>query len=124
MIPFLFPFSRDYFFPLVALDKIYIYTHTHIYTYCKTSYCCFNYIIAGVSECIVCEDAVEFVDVILTDIFHYFFIANMDPAELKKLRSKQRKAAKKAEQNKVEEKKKEDKKSKSGGNPVSVIFLI
>ena len=22
MIPFLFPFSRDYFFPLVALDKI------------------------------------------------------------------------------------------------------
>nr|XP_045626125.1 N-alpha-acetyltransferase 15, NatA auxiliary subunit-like [Procambarus clarkii] len=45
----------------------------------------------------------------------------MDPAELKKLRSKQRKAAKKAEQNKAEEKKKEEKKAehqkaKSGGN--------
>lgn len=49
--------------------------------------------------------------------------ANLDPAELKKLRSKQRKAAKKAEQNKAEEKKKEEKKaehqkSKSGGNTV------
>ncbi|XP_069977834.1 N-alpha-acetyltransferase 15, NatA auxiliary subunit [Penaeus vannamei] len=46
---------------------------------------------------------------------------NMDPAELKKLRSKQRKAAKKAEQSKAEEKRREEKKAeyqkyKSGGN--------
>lgn len=56
----------------------------------------------------------------------------MDPAELKKLRSKQRKAAKKAEQNKAEERKKEEKKAehqkaKSGGNTVcnsTVTFLM
>ena len=66
--------------------------------------------------------------VILSDVLCLFFSANLDPAELKKLRSKQRKAAKKAEQNKAEEKKKEEKKaehqkSKSGGNTVWLLLL-
>lgn len=59
----------------------------------------------------------------------FFISANLDPAELKKLRSKQRKAAKKAEQNKAEEKKKEEKKaehqkSKSGGNTVWDYYCV